>query len=137
SLLFPFLDGGAARQLFLDTGRAAVAETRGARAAIQIKNPKPTFYVRGISPAGGLYMVQEDSKQDHREVKMPVHRSFRGWAQFRRQDLREVDLRPVANDVYSVTPRMDLKAGEYAIASAADEQGRWIRLGFEFGVAAP
>ena len=133
-MLMPFLHAGV--KDFLNVGsRDAIAEMPGSRAAIQIRNPKPTFYVRGLAATRGLYLVQSVARQDYRELRLPVSRRFQDWAHYSGPNIQEVDLKRVSRDVFSVTPRADLKPGEYAIASAPDLNDRWIRLGFEFGVS--
>ena len=66
---------------------------------------------------------------------MPVSRGFPSFAHLRSQDLREIEMRPVGNDLIAVTPLKDLAPGEYAIVSLVDPDNRNIKIGYDFGVA--
>jgi hypothetical protein len=48
---------------------------------------------------------------------MPTSRHFREWAHFRAKDVADVQLQPLAAGVVAFKPRIDLKAGEYVLAS--------------------
>jgi hypothetical protein len=131
--LMPFKEGSA-RQL-LGLGQSdAIAEMPGPHALIQIGNGKPTFYLRGIPQTYGIYLVRSEQKDDYRRVRMPMSRDFRQFAKFRQQDLVDLDMRAVSGDVLTVTPRTELKPGEYAIVSEFEQNIRQIRASFEFGV---
>jgi hypothetical protein len=131
--LMPF-HSGSVREL-LSLGQSdAVAELPGPHALIQIGNTKPTFYLRGIPQSYGIYLVRSEQKDDYRKVRMPMSRDFRQFAKFRNSDLVELDTRAVSGDVLSVTPRADLKPGEYTLVSEFEQNIRQIRASFEFGV---
>lgn len=133
TLLVPFSDGSRVLD-FLNLGSThSIAEIPGPHAAVQIGNPRPTFYLRGITPSE-LYLVRSISKADYRELWMSNSRNFRDWAHFRAEDVAGVDTQMVAADVVTVQPRASLKPGEYALASVFEPGERWIRLGYDFGL---
>jgi hypothetical protein len=135
TLLMPFLEGRGLALDILNVGSDhAVEEIAGAHAGIQISNdPRPTFYLHGINPAD-LYLVRAVSKDDYRELRMPISRHFRKWAHYRAEDVAEVQVQGIEGDVVAIKPATDLKPGEYALASAAQPGDKWLRLGFDFGI---
>jgi hypothetical protein len=80
-----------------------------------------------------LYLVRAILKADYRELRMPAGRHFREWA----HSAPKVSptLQPPAADVVTLRPRIDLKAGEYVLASVFEPGGRWIRLDYDFGLS--
>jgi hypothetical protein len=132
-LLVPFSDGSRVLN-FLNLGSThSIAEMAGPHAAVQIGNARPTFYLRGITPAE-LYLVRSIPKTDYRELWMANGRNFREWAHYRSEDVTGIDTQTVGGDVVTVKPRADLKPGEYALASTLEPGERWIRLGYDFGL---
>jgi len=118
ALLLPFLDSGFKEMIGVGS-RSAIAEMPGPHAAIRIIDPRPTFYVRGFSTLSGLYLVRAIEKQDYRELRMSASsRAQRPY--FRAKDLNDIELEPVASDLVAVTPRADLKPGEYVVASVLE-----------------
>jgi hypothetical protein len=114
----------------------AIAEMPGPHAGVQISNDtRPTFYLRGIAPTQ-LYLVRAVPKVEYRELRMPISRNFREWAHFRAEDIPDIELQPAAADVVTVKPLADLKPGEYALASIIEPGSHWIRIGYDFGLAA-
>ena len=136
TVLMPFAEGKNAALEVLNVGSDhTVAEIPGPRAAVQIGNdPRPIFYLHDISPSN-LYLVRAISKQDYREIRMPISIHFRRWAHFRDQDITALEVQPRGGDVVTVRPHTDLRPGEYALASVVQPGYYWIRLGFDFGVA--
>lgn len=131
--LVPFREGSA-RQLLGFGESDAIAEMPGPHALVQIGSTKPTFYLRGIPAAFGIHVVRSEQREDYRRIRMPRSSDFRQFARFRSQDLVELDMRPLSGDVITVTPRADLKAGEYTLVSNFEQNIRQIRASFEFGV---
>jgi hypothetical protein len=112
------------------------AEMPGAHAHVQILNDRrPIFYLRGI-PSDQLCLVRAISKYDYRELPMPISDNFREWAHFRAEDIANIALAELGSNVVSVKPLADLKSGEYALASIIGPDGRFIRLGYDFGLTA-
>jgi hypothetical protein len=135
TVLMPFAEGKNAALEVLNVGSDhTVVEIPGPRAAVQIGNdPRPVFYLHDISPSN-LYLVRAISKEDYREIRMPISIHFRRWAHFRDQDITALEVQPLGGDVIAVRPHTDLQAGEYALASVVQPGNYWIRLGFDFGV---
>jgi hypothetical protein len=136
SVLMPFEQEKPMALEILNVGSDhAIVEMPGPRAGVQIgSDARPTFYLRGIT-TDQLYLVRAISKADYRELRMPTSRHFREWAHFRAKDVADVQLQPLAADVVAIRPRIDLKAGEYVLASVFEPGERWIRLGYDFGLS--
>jgi hypothetical protein len=126
---------GSTRWLLGVGGGDAIAEIPGPHSQVQIPSYRPIFHLRGYSVANALYLVRETSKQDYREIRMPYTRDFHNFTRFRAQDLIDIDMSSSADGILTVTPKTDLKPGEYAIVSLAEPAMRGIRLSFDFGVA--
>jgi hypothetical protein len=136
TLMMPFLTETAAS--FLSVGRRqAVVELPGSNSGFRIANARPTFAVRGLSPASGMYLVRSNRKQDYREIRMPIDGRVTQWARFRAKDLSEIEMEPLFADVMRVRPHADLKPGEYVLVSDLEPRYRAIRLGFAFAVTGP
>lgn len=112
----------------------AVAEIPGPHSAVQIPSSRPIFHLRGYSGANALYMVRDTPKLDYREIRMPWGGDFNNFTHFRSQDIVEMDVSSAGNGILTLTPKADLKPGEYAIVSLADPAMRGIRLSFDFGI---
>jgi hypothetical protein len=134
TVLMPMMSSTTA-DLFSVGPKQAVAELPGLHAALQTANVRPTLYVRGFPVNGGIYLVREVQKQDYREIKMPISWQFRDFAHFRSKDLREIEIRSAGNDVLAITPRADLQPGEYALVSIIEPNDRFIKIGYDFGIA--
>jgi hypothetical protein len=114
----------------------STAELPGSHSGVQIGNDtRPAFYLHGISPSE-LHLVHAVSKEDYRELRMPVSRHFREWVHYRAQDVSDLEIQAVNGDVVVIRPRADLKPGEYALTSGVQTGDRWLRLGFDFGIVA-
>ncbi len=134
TLLMPMLNSTSAD--FFSVGpKQAVAELPGLHAALQTTNARPTLYVRGFPINGGIYLVREVQKQDYREIHMPISWQFHDFAHFRSKDLREIEMRSAGNGVLAITPLADLQPGEYALVSIVEPNDRFIKIGYDFGVA--
>jgi hypothetical protein len=135
TVLMPFWDGRSPGLAILNVGSdRAISEIPGPHSGIQIANdPRPTFYLHGVNPSD-LYLVRAVSKEDYRELRMPVSRHFRKWAHFRPEDVAEVAITGVNGDIVAIQPTSALKPGEYAIATAFEPGQYWVRLGFDFGI---
>lgn len=131
--LLPMKTGTAAWLLGVGRG-SAVADFPGPHAAVQTSQVKPTFYLRGIPPTSGIYLVRQTSKADYREIRMPLSGDFIEWAHFKASDLVPIETRHAGENVTAVTPHGDLKPGEYGIVTAFDPNTRLIRAIFDFGV---
>ncbi len=130
--LMPF-EGGNARWI-LSLGRSpAVAELPGPHAAVQVPGARPVFHLRGFAPNTALYLVRATPKLDYREIRMPLVDDAHTFARFRSQDIVDYDL-TWTNGIATVTPKTDLKPGEYALVSQYEPGMRALRLSFEFGV---
>ena len=133
TLMMPFLTETVAS--FLSVGRRqAVVDMPGSNSGFRIANARPTFVVRGLSPATGMYLVRSNRKQEYREVRMPIDGNITQWAHFRSKDLTEIEIEPLFPDIVRVRPRVDLKPGEYVLVSDLEPRYRAIRLAFEFGI---
>jgi hypothetical protein len=138
TVLMPFDKGRPVALEILNVGSDhAAAQMPGPHSGVQIGNDaRPTFYLHGISPAD-VYLVRAMTKDDYRELRMPISRHFGEWAHFRAQDVTAVQIQAVNGDVVAIKPSTDLKPGEYALASAVGSGDHWLRLGFDFGILGP
>lgn len=137
NVLMPFWEGRGLALEVLNVGSDhTTSEIQGAHSGIQIADPRPTFYLHGIDPSD-VRLVRATSKDDYRELRMPVSRHYRKWAHFRAEDLADLTITGVNGDVVTVRPSADLKPGEYALTSGVQHGDKWLRLGFDFGVLAP
>jgi hypothetical protein len=125
---------GSTRWLLGVGGGDAIAEIPGPRSMVQIPSSRPIFHLRGYSGANAMYLVRETAKLDYREIRMPYTRDSHNFTRFRSQDLVELDLTSNGDGIVTLTPKTDLKPGEYAIVSLADPGMRGIRVSFDFGV---
>ncbi len=133
--LVPF-EGGNVRWL-LSLGRSpAIAELSGPRAAVQVPSSRPIFHLRGFSPNNAIYLVRATPKDDYREIRMSVVGDWHEFARFRAQDLVDFNLTSSGDGITTLTPKADVKAGEYAIVSQYQPEMRGIRISFDFGVTA-
>jgi hypothetical protein len=134
NLLMPFEQGTA--KWLLGFGRGdGVVEIPGPHAAIQTGSTKPTLYVRGFPASSGIHLVRQIEKQDYREIRMAVSGDMRSFAHFRQKDLLDIEIKPLIDDVLQITPRADLKPGEYVVVSVLEPMYHNIRVGFDFGVS--
>lgn len=120
---------------YFNVGRASTTiEVPGARAGLSIANTKPTFYVSGYPSGTRLYLVRGIEKQDYRQIKMNYSGDFEEWNRLSPKDLTDIEVQAVAPGLIAVTPKTDLRAGEYVILTAPDREYRAIQLCFEFSV---
>ena len=106
TLFMPMMDGQV-RDFFNVGHRGAIAELPGPQALVRSSSARPVFYVRGFSPANGLYLVRAKSQRDARDVHMRVDRDSL-VSRFRNQDLNAFDIEPVAPDLVTLRPRANL-----------------------------
>ncbi|HTS76890.1 MAG TPA: hypothetical protein VMG40_11835 [Bryobacteraceae bacterium] len=133
--LLPMDDGNV--RWILSLGRSpAIAELSGPHAAVQIPSSRPIFHLRGFSPNNAIYLVRTTPKQDYREIRMPMVNDMHNYARFRTQDLVDYNLTASGDGIATLTPKADMKAGEYTIVSLYEPSMRGIRISFDFGVTA-
>jgi hypothetical protein len=119
---------------FLSIGRRhLVGQVSGPQALIR-SNRKPVFYIRGFSPADGIYLVRTRARREFRAVKMTMDRRISDGPHFRSEDLVPFDLAAAGFDVITLTPRTDLAPGEYVIVTAVGASYRWLHFAYGFGV---
>ena len=135
TVLMPLWEGRPVALEILNVGSDhTAAQLPGSHATVQIGNdPRPTFYLHGISPAD-VYLVRATTKADYREVRMDVSRHFWEWGHYRAKDVTDIEIQGVNGDVVAIRPSADLKPGEYALASSFTSGDRWVKIGFDFGI---
>jgi hypothetical protein len=135
TVLMPLWEGRGVALEILNVGSDhTAAQMPGSHATVQIgSDPRPTFYLHGISPAD-VYLVRATSKADYRELRMEVSRHFWEWAHYQAKDVTDFEILGVNGDVVTIRPSADLKPGEYALASGFTSGGRWVKIGFDFGI---
>jgi len=136
TVTMPFSQGDIKE--FLSIGRTkSFIEVPGPSAALAIPNQRPTFYVSGYAAGTRLYLVRSTEKQDYRLIPMKYSGNFSEWASVPKEYLTDLEVQALAPGLLSVTPRSDLKPGEYVILTAINNEYRAIQLCFEFSVQAP
>jgi hypothetical protein len=118
---------------FLDTyGWSNLNRTmvfQGAAAGVHIANQRPTFQVRGVGSAQDVLIVQLASKKDTREIQASsTNASVNNKEGFKRSSICRVTATVLAKDLYSVTPEVNLKPGEYLLVFGHAETA------YEFGI---
>jgi len=100
TVLMPFDEQRPVALEILNVGSDhAGADIPGRHSGIQIGNdPRPIFYLHGISP-NDLYLVRAETKSDYRELVMPISRHFKEWAHYREKDLTDIGIQGVNGDI--------------------------------------
>lgn len=129
----PFEDGDLAWMLSVGR-RHLTAEIPGPQALVRAGSARPVFYVRGFSPANGMYLVRTERERDFREVKMNMDRHVLRGPRFKDAELVPFDLEAAGPDTVTLRPRADLKPGEYVILTAVGPSYRWLHFAYGFGV---
>ncbi len=119
--------------LFIETAGLSNLDTtivyRGSRAALQISNPRPTFYVRGAGPAADALIVELTRKKDSRTVQtVSSEATIRNKGGFKRPDIRRVAVAVFSDASFSVKPLQDLEPGEYLLVFG------YVSTGVDFGI---
>jgi len=109
-----------------------VAEIRSPFPEVRVSTFRPTLYLRGISPAVGIYLVREIAVHDFRKVRLNLRHDEQEWAHF--IDTVPFDLEQLDGGVVRIRPRGDLPAATYALATGVEKGSRSIFLGFEFEI---
>ena len=106
---------------------------QGSKAPVQISSERPTFYVRGLAPsAAEVMLLRLDKKRDSRELRIARVSPFSTQAGPRIQDLTGAIVTRVGNDVVTITPKSELKPGEYLLRVASPELSPG---GYDFGIS--
>jgi hypothetical protein len=121
---------GTALLTFGLSGVRMIQLYEGAQSHLQIQDRKPTFYVRGfgVSEQGGE-IVRLAKKKGHREILAASIKPFNAKAGYREHDVNEVVVSRVSSDVVAITPRTELKTGEYLLSFTR------LELSYDFGIA--
>lgn len=101
----------------------------GAQSRLQIRDRKPTFYVRGfaVSEQGGE-IVRLAKKNAHREILAASIKPFNAKAGYSEHDRDEIINSRVSSDVVAITPRTELKSGEFLLSFSR------LELSYDFGI---
>lgn len=133
SLMMPEMSGGWKWHLAVGH-RDHVVTLDGGRAAVQVSDRKPTFFVRGFGSGDRPYLLKLDRKKNARQLRAPVHGMVPRGMEFRDSDVKELEMNEISAGVISLRPAADLEPGEYVIASSASPGQKYLMVGFEFGV---
>lgn len=112
------------------SGVRAIQLYEGAQSRLQIQDRRPTFYVRGfgVSEQGGA-IVRLATKKGQREIVAASIKPFNAKAGYSEHDVCEVVGSRVSSDVVAITPRTELKTGEYLLTFTS------LELSYDFGIA--
>jgi len=96
---------------------------------LQIREQRPTFYVRGVALSDqDVRIVRLEKKKDHREIVAASITPLNVKDGYRERDSNEVVVSRTSGDVVAITPRTELKPGEYLLSF-----GR-LELRYDFGI---
>lgn len=116
---------------------------RGSDAPVRISEPRPVFYFRQapampnmptmpVMSYRDLVIVQFDKKKDHRELQTTNGGNmFTFKAGISKEKLPDIDVEKVEDGLFKITPKQDLKPGEYLIAFGMGYSG------YDFGIDPP
>ncbi|HEX3584660.1 MAG TPA: hypothetical protein VH024_01630 [Candidatus Angelobacter sp.] len=116
---------------------------RGSDAPVRISEPRPVFYFRQapampnmptmpVMSYRDLVIVQFDKKKDHRELQTTNGGNmFTFKAGIGKEKLPDIDVEKIEDGLFKITPKQDLKPGEYLIAFGMGYSG------YDFGIDAP
>jgi len=100
----------------------------GAASHLQIREQRPTFYVRGFALSDqDVRIVRLEKKKDHREIVAASITPLNVKDGYRERDSNDVVVSRTS-DVIAITPRTELKPGEYLLSF-----GR-LELRYDFGI---
>ena len=103
----------------------------GISAPLQLSEPRPVFYVRGVGSAQEVQLVRLSPGKENRTVRTSsTEVSVGNKGGFKRSEIRQVATVVFSDGSFSVTPEQDLKSGEYLVALGSAMKG------FDFGITA-
>jgi hypothetical protein len=101
----------------------------GISAPLQLSEPRPRFYFRGVGTAEEVQLVRLTQGRENRTVRTAsTDVSVGNKGGFRRSEIRQVAAVVFSDGSFSVTPEQDLKGGEYLLALGSAMKG------FDFGI---
>jgi len=106
----------------------------GLHAQLQIGESRPAFYLRESQSGAAGQLLQLATRKDHRELRLTSSDVFTSEIGFQQSDLRDVEFRALAANVFTVRPKSDLGVGEYLFCTPVPG-GHRLSLCYEFGVS--
>jgi hypothetical protein len=104
-------------------------ECRGSRALMRVKAPKPAFFVRGIGSSKDAMLIRLATQRNKRTFRTSSSAAtVENKGGFDEEDIRKLDLIPYPDNSFSITPREDLKSGEYLLVLGG------AATSFDFGI---
>lgn len=113
-----FRSGGMGKTML--TGGAASIRSfmlfRDPSAPVSLSTSRPSFLIVGFSnPPRDIVIVRLERKKDHRELQIGRFNGYTGGGmEYRKEDVTEVDAKSDGPSLL-VTPKSDLRPGEYII----------------------
>jgi len=102
---------------------------RGAKAALRISNPKPSFYVRGTGSADDIMLVQLQVRKDSRSIRASsADSTLANKGGFKQADIHKLSVTALPDKSFMATPEEGLKPGEYLLVFG------YATTGFDFGI---
>jgi hypothetical protein len=103
----------------------------GISAPLQLSEPRPVFYVRGVGSVQEVQLVRLSQGKENRTVRTSsTEVSVGNKGGFKRSEIRQVAAVVFSDGSFSATPEQDLKSGEYLLALGSAMKG------FDFGSTA-
>lgn len=114
----------------------------GLKADVRITDPRPTIVVHcSKSPRGRVFLVRckQNSNDSNRSVKLGKSGMFsqKSWSTPDRDWLIAFDMKELPNNTWEITPKQDMKQGEYGVLFKGGFSGMLESTGgelFDFGV---
>jgi hypothetical protein len=103
----------------------------GASSQVQIREPKPEFYVRVFPIAQQeLAIVRLKKEKDQREVQSRSF-SIRGGSGHKNEDIHKLKATQITHDFYKLVPEEELQPGEYVLDLYISDAETGV---YEFGI---
>jgi hypothetical protein len=123
------------KDLFVETGGFTSLGTevvcQGAKASIRIASARPTFYARDAGPSTDVLLIQLTKQKDSRTFhKSSASATVENKLGARKSDIRKTAVAVYPGNIFSITPTIDLKPGEYLLVIGEADAGH------DFGIDA-
>ena len=88
-----------------------------AHSELQIREPQPTFYIRKPASADPWQVVRVTARSDQRLLRISSRGDFGQTVRTQPNRTRDVQMTPIAGDIFTLRPTAPLDAGEYVLCT--------------------